>query len=133
MFPFAIGALAFSLIGLISLFSIKHIELRRGTTFAPALRAKADMFARIVKAIMRFALARAEQLPNDGLVIARALVRIGAVFFARGARAAELAAHTLADRVSHKHHFERGETKSTFLRSVSEHKSNLSFPPDSLK
>ncbi len=129
----AIGALSFSLIGLVGLFSIKHIELRLGMIFAPVWRAKADRFARMVKAIMRFALARAEQLPNDGLVIARALVRIGAVFFARGARAAELAAHTLADRVSHKHHFERGETKSSFLKSVTEHKNALSNRPETLK
>lgn len=128
MLALAIGAFSFSLIGLMVLFFLKYFEAKRGTMYAPELRSRGDHFARTLKATARFALARVEQLPSDALVLSRRGVHFGAVFFARGARAAESAAHALADRVSHKHHFERGESHSAFLKSVTEHKNGLPGP-----
>lgn len=125
MFILAITGLGISLVGLVTLFSLKYAEMNRGTLFASEFRVRADTITRMTKATVRFGLARIRELPYEALHISRFLIHIGAVIFARGARAAEAGAHKLADRVSHKHHFERSETKSSFLRSVSAHKDGL--------
>ncbi len=125
MFTAAITGFITSLAGLVILFSIKYIELSRHRVFAPRLRARADRFARMAKAVLRLLLLRIEQMPYDALVIMRVGVHAGAVLFARAARAAEHGAHSIADRVSHKHRFERSESQSAFLKSVSEHKQSL--------
>lgn len=125
MFTFAVGGLAASIIGLCALFTLKYVESRRGIVCMPRLRMHADAWARIMKAVMHFFSARIEQLPRDFVIFLRMLVHIGAIIFARGARGAEHAAHKVADRVSYKHRFERGESQSAFLKSVSEHKRTL--------
>ena len=133
MITFAIGSLSFSLAGLIALFCLKYVELRIGVVYAPKFRMRADRLARMTRVFLYFALEHIERLPHDALTLLRVVAHYGAVLFARGARAAEYGAYRLADRVSHKHHFERGETKSTFLRSVSEHKSALAPHSENLR
>lgn len=123
MFILAITVLGVSLVGLVTLFSLKYAEMNRDTLFASEFRVRADTIARMTKAMVHLGLVRIRELPHEALHLSRFLIHIGAVIFARGARAAEDGAHKLADRVSHKHRFERGETKSLFLKSVSEHKS----------
>ena len=125
MYTLAVGGLAASIVGLCALFALKYIELRRGAVFMPRARLQADRWARVMKAIMRFFAARIEQLPQDFILFLRMLIHIGAIIFARGARAAEYGAHKVADRVSYKHRFERGESQSAFLKSVSDHKNSL--------
>lgn len=125
MFTFAVGGLAASIVGLCALFTLKYVEVRRGAVFMPRMRMRGDRWARMMKAIIRFFAARIEQLPQDFVVFLRMLVHIGAIVFARGARAAERAAHQVADRVSYKYRYERGESQSAFLKSVSDHKNGL--------
>lgn len=125
MLPFAVGMFGFSFFGLALLFTVKHIELRRGARFAPEFRIRLDRFAKMMKAIIRLLAARAQELPHDFALFLHMVVHLGAVVFARGARAAEQGAHKVADRVSHKYRFEKSESRSEFLRSVSAHKQTL--------
>jgi len=119
-----IGFLA-SLIGLAALFFLKHIESKRGVVFASETRMRADQHAQEAKRFFFIAVDRVEQLPHDLMVLFRYGIHIGAIVFARVASAAEGGAHRLADRVSHKHHFERNESSSEFLKTIREHKSTL--------
>ena len=122
---FAIGMFAFSLLGLSTLFTVKHLEVRRGAVYAPLMRRRLDRFAKMIKAILRLLSARAQELPYDFAIFLRMVVHLGAVVFARGARAAERGAHKVADRVSHKYRFERTESRSEFLKTVNAHKQAL--------
>lgn len=125
MFAIAVAGFAFSFIGLCALFALKYVEMQKSVVYFPEWRMEADRRARMAKATMRYLAMRLEQLPHDFILFLRMAVHVGAMLFARGARAAEQAAHQVADRVSHKHHFERGETHSEFLKSVSAHKQGL--------
>ena len=129
MFTAALTGLFASLAGLAVLFGVKYVEVRRQVMYAPRMRMRADQWARVMKAVLRFLVMRIEQLPQDFVVFLRLLVHIGAIVFARAARAAERGAHNVADRVSHKHQFERGESQSAFLKSVSDHKNGLEKRP----
>jgi len=125
MFITAVIGFTLSFVGLVALFAIKYVEFSKRVIYLPQMRAKADGWAIILKALLHICMARLEQLPQDFVVFLRMVVHVGAIVFARGARSAERGAHKIADRVSHKHHFERGETHSEFLKSVSAHKSAL--------
>jgi len=125
MFIVALIGFIISFVGLCALFTFKYVEMSRGTIYVPHAQAYADRWARMIKAIMRLLVVRVERLPQDFVVLLHVLVHVGAVVFARGARAAEQGAHKLADRVSHKHRFEKGKSRSEFLKRVSEHKSEL--------
>ncbi len=125
MFSTAVTGFILSLAGLIALFSLKYMEFSKRRIYGPELRAKADSWALLLKALLYASMDRLEQLPHDFVVFLRMVVHVGAIIFARGARAAEKGAHQIADRVSHKHHFERTESRSEFLKSVSAHKNAL--------
>ena len=133
MFIFTFVVFFISLLGLCALFSLKLLEEKRGVAYVPEFRARMDRFAKILKAVLRLLAARLQELPHDLGVFLRMLVHFAAVICARGARAAEQAAHQVADRVSHKHRFERGETRSNFLRTVSEHKNVLNGQQEGLE
>ncbi len=113
-----------SLVGIIGLFSLKLWEERQGHAFSPSLRFAGDALALKCKNLLLRGEELLARLPSLTMYIAMTLLASGAVGFARVARAAAEAAHGLADFVSHKHNFERRETRSDFLKQVSEHHKN---------
>ena len=117
----AIITFSVALFGIAVLFLFKLYRLR--TTDAATLgqpRTRADYMALSLKArIMRFS-AFMETLPSTMWLIIRYFIHRGAKSFAKLARTSEIAAHRLADRVSHRHRFERGTKTSNYLRKVGE-------------
>lgn len=113
-----------SLVGIVALFGVKYLEGHKQLEFVPLLRQKADERAHQIKALLAEGKIEAAKLPPKLLHLARTAVHIAALETAHLARVLEEQAHRLADFVSHKHHFEKGETKSEFLKQVSEHAIN---------
>jgi len=105
---------------LIVLFILKRIEVARGARFAEGLRLRADHGALRVKYVLAVSEWYLENTPWFVSALTRYGVHVGALSFAKLARSLESQAHNLADLVSHKHRFERRETKSDFLKQVSE-------------
>lgn len=112
-----------SLLLLAVLFLVKRVELNRHARMFEGMRARADSGALQIKAALVRGESYLEELPFFLGALSRYLVHIGALSFAKLARASAKRAHQLADFVSHKHGFERRETKSRFLREVSDVKS----------
>lgn len=115
-----------SLILLFLLFVLKRAEIVRGARFGEVFRAQADRGALRIKSLLHVIEEGLAEVPFYLGAIARYLVHISALSFARLARASAQRAHQLADLVSHKHRFQRRETKSQFLREVSEVKNGRS-------
>lgn len=111
-----------SLVGIALLFAFKYWEEKRGALVAPGLRAKADAEALHIKALVFAARTDLARVPPELVRLLHILVHEAALGFAKLARASERQAHRLADMVSHKRHFEPRETRSEFLKKVSEHK-----------
>jgi hypothetical protein len=116
----ATGLFLCSLIGIIALFALKMWEERHMTTLAPAIRTRADLYAVKLKSQIMEASGRASHVWPFLMLLSRYLIHEGALGFARIAHIAAMQAHRLADFVSHKHHFERQTTRSTFLKQVGE-------------
>lgn len=119
---FAILFFGVSLVGIGALFILKRWEDGSGRVLAPVLRHQADQGALALKdrlLNLRYDLAR---IPPMAVLYARYIVHEGAMGFAAFARMSEVQAHRLADLVSHKHTFVPRETRSEFLRQMSEHK-----------
>ncbi|NBV76784.1 hypothetical protein EBR66_01320 [bacterium] len=119
MVAFAVGTFFFSLVGIVSLFSLKRYEVARGLVLWAPYRAQADDYARALK---HAAISLEQEMvtwPPKGNLICRYFIHRAALASARGFNAAEQWAHRLADRVSHRHGFERRETRSRFLKEVS--------------
>jgi hypothetical protein len=122
MMTFSIVIFGISLVAIGGLFVLKHWEVGTGRTLAPAVRHNADHQALELKnrlLHLRYDLAR---VPPFLVLYARYLVHEGALGVAAFAQMSERQAHRLADLVSHKHGFVPRETRSEFLRQVSEHK-----------
>lgn len=117
---------AASLAGIIILFFVKKLEENRERRFAEGLRMRADHGALHVKAWLEMGEWYLEKTPWFIAALASYGIHIGALSFARLARTSAEHAHALADLVSHKHRFERRETKSQFLKDVSEYKNGSS-------
>lgn len=118
----AIVVFGLSLIAIMSLFVLKYWETGSGRVLAPSLRIKADRRALELKdrlSHIRLDLAR---IPPLTVLYGRYLVHEGALGFAAFARISEHQAHRLADLVSHKRTFVVRETRSEFLKKVSDHK-----------
>ena len=111
-----------SLIGIATLFAFKYREERAGLTFAPALKEFGDIRALDFKAFLMRYRAQLATWPPRTLIFLRSGIRSGALSFASFARILEKQSHHLADLVSHKHGFERRQTRSMFLQQVSEYK-----------
>ena len=110
-----------SLVGILLLFLIKKMESGRERRFAEGLRIRADHGALHIKHWLELSEEYLEQAPFFLATVARYGVHIAALSFARLAHSSARQAHALADMVSHKHRFERRETKSQYLREVSEY------------
>jgi len=113
-----------ALVGIIALLALKYWELRNQRVIFPRMREKADMRANNLKELMVAARLDLSKLPPAIVLMVRVLLHKGALAFASLARTGERQAHRLADMVSYKHRFERRETRSEFLKKVSEHKSS---------
>ncbi|MEK7106582.1 MAG: hypothetical protein AAB899_00145, partial [Patescibacteria group bacterium] len=109
-------------LGIVGLFAIKYVEERRQKiVLSPLLRAKANERAIRLKALLLVKRAEVSRLPSTFLHLTHRGVHFAALEAARFARFIEAQAHRLADFVSHKHHFKKTETRSEFLKQVSEH------------
>lgn len=113
---------AFSLLGMITLFSVKSWELSHAHKIAPIFRERADKEAVHAKELLLAAQSDFGKLPPLLVHTLHVTLHAAAVDFGHFAHWLGSQAHRLADSVSHKRHFERRETRSEFLKKVSEHK-----------
>ena len=113
---------ACSLVCILLLFAVKKLETGRGKRFAEGLRIRADYGALYIKHWLELSEEYLEHTPFYVVALARYGVHVSALSFARVAKKSAEYAHSLADLVSHKRNFERRETKSQFLKEVSEYK-----------
>ncbi|RJQ35704.1 hypothetical protein C4568_00485 [Candidatus Parcubacteria bacterium] len=125
MVLFAGITFSLALILIITLFAIKLREQRTGTRILPAWRDALDTEAIHIKGLIGAAELDMKKLPPLFLYWTHVVVHIAALEFARAARAASSRAHALADFVSHKRNFKRGQTRSEFLKKMSERKNGV--------
>ncbi|HUO56142.1 MAG TPA: hypothetical protein VMU27_01765 [Candidatus Paceibacterota bacterium] len=119
----SITVFGLSLIAIMALFVLKQWEVGSGRVIASSFRMSADEQALALKQRLfhlRLDLAR---IPPLTLLYLRYFIHEAALSFAALARWSEQQAHKLADFVSHKHTFVPRETRSDFLRKVSNYKS----------
>jgi len=122
MTVFAIITFGISLIGICALFILKYWETGTGRVLAPVMRQEADERARELKERLFHLRADVAHMGPLLVLFVRYLIHEGALAFAGFARIMEAQAHRLAELVSHQHTFVPRETKSEFLKRVSEHK-----------
>ncbi len=122
---FAATSFFLAAVGITALFALKSWEVRNGRVFAPAIRMKMDRHALQAKELLVAARVDLAKLPPAVLRLGRFLLREIALGLAILARLSERKLHKLADFVSHKHRFEKRETRSEFLKRVSEHKNGV--------
>lgn len=127
---FFIIMFVFALLAISTLFGVKYWELKHERVLAPNLRDRADVRANQLKELLIAARLDLEKLPPMLVRLGRLLIRDGALAFAQLARLAERSAHDIADLVSYKHRFEKRETRSEFLKKVSEHRNGNDAGPD---
>jgi len=111
-----------SLLGIIGLFGLKYWEQRHSRVLVPAFRETLDTRALQLKALLTAARMDLAQFLPVLVRLSRFFIHEAALGFAYLARVAERQAYRLADFVSHKHRFEKRETRSEFLKKVSEHR-----------
>lgn len=120
--PLVAGSVFFGSLFLITLlFMIKGAEAGTSAKLAPKTREFFDDAALYIKAVLVWMSVRASRIPPTVALLARFAIHQGALGAARLSRTIERAAHNVADLVSHKHRFERRETKSQYLKEVGEH------------
>jgi hypothetical protein len=122
MFIVSVVLFVVALLGLCALFVMRHVENTRGITFKADIRAVADARAEELKKFLARSRYEAIKLVPKSAIIMRYLVHKAALAAAHFARFMEKQAHRLADMASHKHHFEAHETRSDFLKQVSDYK-----------
>ncbi len=111
-----------SFLGIAAIFGLKYWEQRTGRTLVPAFREKIDVRALQIKELLAAARIDIAKVPPALLRLSRFLIHEAALGFAFLARVVERQSYRLADLVSHKHRFEKRETRSEFLKKVAEHK-----------
>ncbi len=109
-----------AILGLVLLFFIKNWEEKHARIFIPGLRLAADDRALELKALLVWCESEFRKLGPTSIRVSRALLHDLALSLAALSRASERGAHRLADMLSHKHRFERKETKNEFLKQVGE-------------
>ena len=107
-----------------ALFGLKSWEIARGRILAPVMRTRFDDRAMQLKDLLAAARLDAAKLLPLAVVYTRIGIHEAALALAVFARFAERQAHRLADLVSYKHHYEKRETQSEFLKKVSEGKNS---------
>ncbi|HTR18373.1 MAG TPA: hypothetical protein VMH91_00080 [Candidatus Paceibacterota bacterium] len=111
-----------ALIGIVALFTLKRWELARERVLLPSLRERADSEALHLKELLAAGKKDLGNLPPFLLFAAQSIVHGIAVDAGHVAHWLGAQSHRLADSVSHKRNFERGQTRSEFLKKVAEHK-----------
>lgn len=119
---FAIIIFLFSALGIAGLFILKHWEEKNHRVLAPGARAWGDTKSLEAKSLFGQMQLQADKVPPMMLHLTRWAIHELALGFASLARALERQAHRLADFVSHKRNFVQRESKSEFLKQVSEYK-----------
>jgi len=112
-----------ALLAIAALFALKAWEEKRGRVLVPELRASLDERAVHLKDLLEAGQRDIEKLPSALLHLSRVALHLAAVGFGHLAHWLGERSHRLADMVSYKHHFERRELRSEFLKKVSERKS----------
>lgn len=129
--PFAASIVFFtSLLAIALLFALKAWEVRRRAVFLPTMREALDLRALQLKWLIGKTHYEVSKIPPSLVLVVRRLVHEGALSAASLSRSIEVVAYRIADRVSHRHRFERKETRSQFLKEVSEAKQNGSGSTD---
>ena len=119
---FALAVFVLSLLGIVTLFSLKAWELRTSKIIAPEMRERADIKAYEFKKLLARSQEELRKLPPEMVYLARTILHDAALGAASVARFLEGQSHRLANLVSHQRGFERRETQSDFLKNVSEYK-----------
>ena len=109
-----------SLALLAALFSLKAWEEKHARTLVPAARQYLDDRALLAKALLIAMRHDAAKIPPFLLHASQRTLHGMAVDFARLSYSSGRLAHRLADRVSRQRNFTRRETRSEFLKKVSE-------------
>lgn len=122
------AAFFFAFFGLVGLFALKRWEHLHGSILFPEIRQRADEQALRFKAMLASGLRNFGRLPHILVYLLRIGVHVAAVAFGHLAHWIGERSHDLADLVSHKHRFERRETRSEFLKQVIEHPISNRFP-----
>lgn len=110
----------FSLAGIAALFGMKRWEEKNGREIAPETRRFLDERALHAKELLIAMRHDAAKLPPILLHAAQRTLHGMMVDFARLSYSLARLSHQLADSVSHQRHFIRRETRSEFLKKVSE-------------
>jgi len=110
-----------SLAGIVALFYVKHLELRSERILTPTLKEVADGYALNFKELLARSRSEIAKVVPITVFLMRLAVREAALQSAALLQFGERKAQELADLVSHKHRFERRETKSDFLRHMGGH------------
>ena len=123
MVLFAIIVFFTSLLLIIGLFFLNIREERTGRYALAEWRLVADREALNLKELLTAADLDLKKIPPFASYVFHVAVHFAALEFAHLARQASRQSHRLADFVSHKRNFERGETRSEFLKKMTELKS----------
>jgi CRISPR/Cas system-associated protein Csm6 len=118
MISSAMMVLGGSILGISLLFYVKHWETKNARVFVPGVRILVDEGALLLKAFLLKCQQECRKLGPTSIRIGRAILHDLALALAALSRASERQAHRLADMVSHKHAFQRRETKNDFLKHV---------------
>jgi ribosomal protein L22 len=125
MVIFAMIIFGISLIGIVSLFVLKHWEDGSGRVLVPALRVRADARAMQLKGRLSHIQVDLARIAPLALLYMRYLIHEGALGFAAFARISERQAHRVADLVSHKRTFVARAPRSEYLKKVGERKNGM--------
>jgi hypothetical protein len=111
-----------SLVLIVALFTLRFVEERRGAKFGEFPRKLADNAALNLKDALVSGREHIEKLPPELAHHTMRAAHSGALGAASLARSLEAHAHRFADFVSSKGSFQRRETKSEFLKQVTDFK-----------
>ncbi len=117
-----IALFVLALMGIVTLFVLKHREVTTGRILAPRARARLDSHAYHLKDLLAAAESDLSKIIPELALLGSKLVHILALAAARAMRFFEGQLHRVADLVSHKHRFERPAPRSEFLTKIAEHK-----------
>ena len=120
MVLFAIIVFFLSLLLIIGLFFLNIREQRTGRYVLVEWRLAADREALHLKELLAAADLDLKKIPPLASYLLNVTIHFAALEFAHLARQASRQSHRLADFVSHKRNFERGETRSEFLKKMTE-------------
>ena len=120
-----------SLFAIAFLFALKYWEIRKERVVFAPWRERADVRALQLKELLDAARLDLSKIPPEVVRLSRIGIHQLALAFAAFARKTEGYAHQVADLVSYKHHFEKRDTRSEFLKKVAEHKNGNGLSDES--